>query len=470
MPASRNTSPRWPHRPRAALALAVSAVIAVTGCSSAAPDTSPTGAAPNAPASSAANFPNTAAGKQARWLYVAANHGKVPESQIRAHFDSTFLAQFPAADVAATLRGLIGLRLNSITSSTADSTVFVVTVATSTKTIEVNVDAQGLISGLHVQARGASAPTSSAASWADIDSRVDAVAPKGRLLVASVRGSACQSVHAVDAGTAGPLGSAFKLYVLDALARAIASGKVSWSQPLTVTSAVKSLPSGTLQDEPDGTRLSVQQVATAMISRSDNTAANMLIKLLGRGAVESAMRAAGIADPGRNVPFLNPNELFVLKLSDWPTLAGRYLALDPAGRGALLAGTVDKVPVSSLNTGGWVAPRAIDALEWFASPTDICRVYAELAGLANEPKLAPLGGILQVNTGGIGLDSSQWQRVWFKGGDEPGVLTVSFLARDVRGRSFLVSILAENPSAALPASAVQVLVSAAKSAFELADH
>ncbi len=146
-------------------------------------------------------------------------------------------------------------------------------------------------------------------------------------LVAAVNGNTCRPVDAIGATTPAPLGSAFKLYVLDALARAVAAGKVSWDQPLTVTSQVKSLPSGVLQDDPDGTRVSVRQVAAGMISISDNTAANMLIALLGRHAVEAATRASGMADPALDVPFLTTRELFVLKLHDWPKLAKRYLAL-----------------------------------------------------------------------------------------------------------------------------------------------
>jgi beta-lactamase class A len=122
--------------------------------------------------------------------------------------------------------------------------------------------------------------------------------------VARVTGGGCQAVHAVDATTPAPLGSAFKLYVLDALARAITAGTVSWDQRLTLTSQLTSLPSGELSTEPAGTQVTVLQAAEDMISSSDNTAADLLLTLVGRTAVESAAVASGMADPALDTPFL----------------------------------------------------------------------------------------------------------------------------------------------------------------------
>jgi hypothetical protein len=449
---------------RAVLALATASMIAAAaGCSS---------AGPAAPPAATASFPHTAAGSQAHWLFGAVKHQPIPAAEVTAHFDHAFLAQVPPAELNTSFAGLSSLRLDSITTSTPTAMVFIVTANGSTRLrVSLATDARGLISGLLLQP--ASAPSAALApvpsTWAAVDRQVRSVAPQVRLLVASVSGSTCRPIQAIGAATPAPLGSAFKLYVLDALARAIAAGKVSWNQRLTITSQLKSLPSGELQNDPDGTRLSVRRVAAMMISISDNTAANMLISLLGRPAVEAATRTSGMADPGRDVPFLTTRELFVLKLDDWPKLASRYLALDAAGRLALLAGTVDHVPLSALNPSGWTAPRDINSLEWFASPADICRVYASLGALARQPKLAPVASILQLNSGGLSLDRSQWRSVWFKGGSEPGVLTLNYMATTRAGKSYVVSVLAENPSAPIAeAAAAQKLISAIKGAFQLA--
>ena len=208
-----------------------------------------------------------------------------------------------------------------------------------------------------------------------------------------------------------------------------------------------------------------------MISSSDNTAADLLITLVGRTAVESAAAGSGMADPALDTPFLTTRELFVLKLDDWPALASRYLALGAAGRQAMLTGTVDRVPLSALHVTaptGWTQPRDIGTLEWFASPADICRVYASLAALSRQPGLAPVASILEINNGSLNLDPRQWSTTWFKGGSEPGVATLNYLATTRTGQSYVVSALAANPSAPIPSTATAQLIGAIKAAFTLA--
>ena len=196
------------------------------------------------------------------------------------------------------------------------------------------------------------------------------------------------------ASTARPLASMFKLFVLGALAHQIAAGQVSWNQDLTVTAALKSGGSGSLQDVPAGTRVSVRQTALQIISISDNTAADMLIHLVGRSAVQ-AQDQQWSAHAALNVPFLTTRELFLLQYLD-PALAQRYLRLAPGQRAAFLASSVDPLPFSQaqLPNAATTSPADIDTIEWFASPDDICRAFAGLQQLATQPALAPLGQIL----------------------------------------------------------------------------
>jgi len=426
-------------------------------------------------ASPAATLPDTFAGAQARWLIAAMTHLPIGAAEVRAHFDADFLAQLGPAALNQMLQGIGDVQLVSGDVSQASTPCLqspageclAVTVSTARQgrlALELAADPSGLISGLHF---GPVLPP--ATTWQGVDAAIRSVAPQVRLLVAEVTGGSCRPVHGIDPGTPAPLGSAFKLYVLGALATAIAAGKASWTQPLTITARLKSPGSGDLQTEPDGTKVSVQDVAADMISHSDNTAADMLINLVGRPAAEATLTTAGMADPSLDQPFLTTRELFILKADQWPVLARRYTAASQAGRRALLAAVVDRAPLPAL-TAGWTTPRDIDSVEWFASANDICHVYASLAALARRPGLSTVAGVLEINDGGLGLDPVQWPTTWFKGGDEPGVLTLTYMATTRTGHSYVIAVLAENPSAPIGWPAVPTLLLAIQGAFTLAAH
>jgi len=209
--------------------------------------------------------------------------------------------------------------------------------------------------------------------------------------------------------------------VLDALGNAVASGKVRWNQMLTVTAQLNSLPSGELQNDADGTRISVQDAAAKMISISDNTAANMQINLVGGPAVEAALATTGMADPALDRPFLTTREMFILKLDQWPALAKRYVAANEADREALLASTVDRAALPAVAAAqAWTTPRDINSLEWFASADDICRAYTSLAALARRPGLSPIGQLLSLNDGGLQLDPASGRQPGSRADPSPG--------------------------------------------------
>jgi hypothetical protein len=67
------------------------------------------------------------------------------------------------------------------------------------------------------------------------------------------------------------------------------------------------------------------------------------------------------------------------------------------------------------------------------------------------------------------MDPSQWRPVWFKGGSEPGVLTLNYLATTRTGQTYVASVLAANPAAPLAQDpAILTLISAVKGALQLA--
>ena len=418
--------------------------------------------------------PDAPVGGQLTWFLRAVADTPWSPQLIRAHFDSGFLAQLSPADINSDTAPLDA----SVPSSGAspigvlwqdparhpDSLLAVASFGGQQLTVTIVVDGAGLISGLLLTPY-----QPPPASWAQADRQLAALAPDASLLAARVSpGGKCTPVHQVAAAAAQPLASMFKLFVLGALAHQVAAGQVSWTQDLTVTDALKSPGSGSLQDVPAGTRVSVRQTALQMISISDNTAADMLIHLAGRTAVQAQDRQWS-AHAALNVPFLTTREAFLLKDFD-PTLAQRYLSLAPGQRAAFLASSVDPLPVSQeqLQNMGTGLPTDIDTIEWFASPDDICRAFAGLQQLATQPALAPLGPILSANNGGIGLDPAQWPTIWFKGGSEPGVLTLGYLATNSKGQTFVVVAMLSDPAAALPPSAAPELLAIVRGAFGLA--
>ena len=303
------------------------------------------------------------------------------------------------------------------------------------------MDSAGLIAGLLFKPAAANVVPQ---SWSAVDSQLAEIAPGVSLLAAKVESDgSCSPVHFVLAGTPRPLGSMFKLFVLGALAQALRDHRVSWSQKLTVTAALKVGGSGTLQAVPDGTKLTVRQAAVKMISVSDNTAADMLLQLIGRSAVEDQVRSWS-SHASLDIPFLTVSEMFALKYHDFPAMADHYLSLSPSGRAAYLSGTVDKVTAGEEQSAS--APRDINSIEWFASADDICRALAGLAVLQAEPGLGPIATVLSTNKGGLNLNPGTWPRVWFKGGSEPGVFTLGYLARDSSGQTFVVVMLTEDTS------------------------
>ena len=417
------------------------------------------------PAASGASVPKTKAGSQLAWLLQAMSHLPVPVAQVDEHFDAAYLSQTPPAQVNAQLEKLGPVTLQSVVTSQRVGLSGVVETKIGTAyTIDLLVDVNGRIRALLFQSY-----LRSSTSWAEVDKAVTSVAPKVGLFVGSVTGNSCTPLHTLNAATPMPLGSASDLYVLDALGQAIAKGKISWIQRVTVTAGTRSLPPGALQDLPNGSGSTVLSVASKMISLGDNTATDMLVTLVGRNAVEAAVKGSGAAHPELNQPFLTTRELFALKADNWPKLAQRYLALPAAKRLAFLR-TVDGVPLSAIRKGAssWTKPRDVSSLGWFGSAEDVCHVFAHLSSLARQAKVAPISPMLAANGGGLALNSSQWTSVWFKGSSEPGVLTLSYLATTTKGQSYVVSVLAENASHTIGPTATGTLIGAIRGAFQLA--
>jgi beta-lactamase class A len=138
--------------------------------------------------------------------------------------------------------------------------------------------------------------------------------------------------HAAEQSLA--VGSAAKLAILVAVRNAVEQGKLRWDQVVPLDPAWKSLPSGQLQDWPDGTPLTLATLANLMISVSDNTATDALVRIVGREAVEAVSPS--------NAPFPTTRELFTLKTTANAPRRAEWLAGNEDARRAILARIADE--------------------------------------------------------------------------------------------------------------------------------
>ena len=371
------------------------------------------------------------AGEQLEWAVDASKRAPVPEDEIRLHVSTALLTAVGGpAGINTALANLGPLTVDRIVSSRPEDVQAEVHGTVDAYLLDFHVDAAGLLDDIQA-APNNPVPT----SWAEIDSRLAGLAPRVSFAAAEIGADGrCRVVHGVNQDVPRPLGSAFKLYVLGALGKAVADGRASWTEQLAIRDDWKSLDSDGLQQLPAGTELTLAAYADKMISASDNTATDHLIHRLGRDAVRRQFALFGNRQV--NVPLLSTKALFELKAgAEYPARADAYLALPREARPAAVE-ELERLPLIGL--GQWAQPRKIDQVEWLGSPVDICRA---LSGLQKENQ-PEIGHALSLYDGGLG---SEFPTVWYKGGSEPGVLTMSYLVRSADDRTLATSILLSNP-------------------------
>lgn len=322
-----------------------------------------------------------------------------------AWFSPAFLQAVSADQVQAIVDGLQA-SLGPFQSVQPNGNGFTVVFERGTVPATIALDANGLIIGLRFQ-------TPRPRSLAEVLSSFQALPGQVSLLI--LRDG--QDLTAMNADTPLAVGSAFKLAALTALRQQIDAGQRAWSDVVPLDPAWKSLPSGTLQDWPDGSPLTLSTIASLMISISDNTAADGVIQLAGRGNVEQFA--------GRNVPFPTTREAFVLKAPANTDLLERWRAGDVASRRQVLA-EADSRPLPTLaqfSQEGVLAPD----VEWFFSARELCGL---MAGVQDLP-------LMRINPGVA--SKTDWAHVAYKGGSEPGVLNLTTWLQSNDGRTYCVA-------------------------------
>ncbi len=222
------------------------------------------------------------------------------------------------------------------------------------------------------------------------------------------------------------VGSAFKLYILQAVYDQVRAGNISWDSLLLINQENKSFPSGILQDWPVQTPLTVKTLTNLMISISDNTATDHLLDYIGREKIEEYV-------PAVTKPFLKTVEAFKIKYSLEPERQEKYIRGDLAEKRDMLNELKDyELDINRLVHD---FPTLIEEVEWFFTAKELCQVIYALRA-AEE---------LRINPGLV--EAAKWHIAGYKGGSEPGVLQYTHLLQ--KGQDdpvYAIAVTVNNPA------------------------
>lgn len=366
-------------------------------------------------------------------IYSPAFLAAVPEAQLEA-LHQQLVAQFGA------LQGVAGVEPQG-----ANKAIVSLRFERAIARGSMQLDAEGLVAGLLIN-QFEPIDDSAAKIAADI-----AALPGETSVYYAPLAEGTEPIVAVNADEQFAIGSTFKLYVLSALARQIAAGEHSWDK--VVPLSTHSLPSGVMQNWPEGAPVTLHTLATLMISISDNTATDQLIKIVGRDAVAEELRASGHSAPATTLPFLTTLELFGLK---GDLARGRaYAAAGEKEQARLIeafateiAGDPDKIVKPT-----FTRPTAIDSLEWFASGRDLAGLLRRIVEL-DDPTAREIMAVTPAVTEPKRAD---WSYIGYKGGSEPGVLNLTWLLRDKADEWRILTMSWNNPDAPVEPAAFELI-------------
>lgn len=268
-------------------------------------------------------------------------------------------------------------------------------------------------------------PTREGDSWQEIADAVRTLPGQTSFVVRDLSHGA--TLVDVDGARSLGIGSVSKLLVFLALLEEVADGRRRWQDIVQLEPGDRSLPTGLLQDWPAGAPLTLHTVATLLISVSDNTAADLLLRELGSPRVEAGLARMGLHDPARARPFFSTRGLFAL-VGGSEARRRAWEAADEGGRRVLLAqAQAEPPPDLGLVSGPWPA-----GWDWMFSASEVAALLGLLAPvLARSPEGQAM---LMVNRGGLGL--GPWPFAGFKGGSSAGRLAFAVLLQDERQHWF----------------------------------
>lgn len=402
----------------------------------------------------AAMIPASPAGEQLAWALaqVNATTEELTERELSRHFAAAFLEALPAPDLLGVFRAYLApngpMQLARIEGPTGGSRIrAILTTPGSDWRVTLGVDPTepDRIDELFFEPVSLPLPLPKAInSWNPLARRLEAIAPDVSFFAAEIVDGELVPLYRVTRDRTLSIASSFKLYVLAELARQIALGQASWDEPLAIRDDLRSLPNGDMRLEPAGAEFPLSYFAERMIAASDNTATDHLITRLGRENVEASFQRLGHAHPERNTPLLLTREWFAMKLRLPSAEIEDYLASDADAKRAFLATRVEPEAATLSELEDWPGTYFNDAIEWFASTTDLCTVVARLHATAQSQGFSTIHDALSLNPG-IPFDARTWAYVGYKGGYETGVKSDVWLLQRGDGRWFTMAAIINDP-------------------------
>ncbi|WP_082788260.1 serine hydrolase [Sphingorhabdus sp. M41] len=369
-------------------------------------------------------------------------------------FDENFRNAVPPARFRALVQQVSAqqgqpLAISSIDPRNANSAILKVRYEKSIGTVHIDLenDPPHRISGLQLTGFEGAGD-----SIADVMAAIDALPGRQGVLIRQLDTPDHPPLAALDPDGSYAIASAVKLYILAELDRSIQVGERQWSD--VVQLGPKSHPSGISQNWPDGSPVTLHTLATLMISISDNSATDTLIRIIGQDKLSQIVTATGHHNPDELRPLLMTRQASALKMPVHAERREQYLSAGPAEREQLLTEFDSALTLDSLDSRILThRPNFIDQLEWFATPADVVRLLDYLRRNASEESRT----ILAINPG-IGQDAAgKWSYFGYKGGSEPGVLSFNFLLQSKAGKNYAVSVSWNNEEISLQESELLAL-------------
>lgn len=353
----------------------------------------------------------------------------IEDSKVEELFDQSFLNQIPIEQIIKILNSYQD-RLGVLSEVTGENGIYTLVFTKGTAPAQLSLNTDNKIIGIWFGNMDLSED-----NMGGIISELEAI--EGSVSVSVVKNNQ-QNILSYNADKEMAVGSSFKLLVLKAVYDAVEKGDITWGSVISLDRDSKSLPSGILQNWPEGTPLTIKTLTNMMISISDNTATDILINTIGRRNIEKYVTDI-------NIPFLKTIDLFRLKYAANSATQEEYLNAATDEKRDILNDIKDMtVEVSSISG----SPKLINELEWFFTTHELSKLIYDLRE-ADELGINP----------GLAV-KEDWNMVGYKGGSEPGVLQYThILQKAEEGDIYTVSLTVNNPNQELDNSKITELTS-----------